>query len=232
MKLSIIIPVFNELETILAIIARVTALPIEKEVIIVDDASIDGTAEVLKAYAKSEEKDTTTRILFHTNNKGKAAAIKTGLKIATGDVIAIQDADLEYDPNDLLPLIEMIEKGETDVAYGSRYLKKKEEKNIYYSFKLGVRVLSIATNLLYGQNITDEATCYKVFRADILKQITLQYNRFEFCPEVTAKVSKLGYKIKELPINYFPRSFEQGKKIGWRDGAKALWLLIKLRIAD
>jgi dolichol-phosphate mannosyltransferase len=225
-------PVFNEQETILAIIALVMALPIEKELIVVDDASIDGTAEILGAYAKTHSKDVTTRILFHSNNKGKAAAIKTGIKLATGDVIAIQDADLEYDPNDLLPLIELIKKGEADVVYGSRYLKKKEEKNIYYSFKLGVRVLSITTNLLYSQNITDEATCYKVFRADILKQITLQYNRFEFCPEVTAKVSKLGYKIKELPINYFPRSFEEGKKIGWRDGAKALWVLIKFRFVD
>jgi dolichol-phosphate mannosyltransferase len=231
-KLSIIMPVFNEQETILAIIARVTALPVEKELIIVDDASIDGTAEILKAYIKSKEKDGTTRILFHSNNKGKAAAIKTGIKMATGDVIAIQDGDLEYDPNDLLPLIELIKNGEADVVYGSRYLKKKEEKNIYYSFKLGVRVLSIASNMLYGQNITDEATCYKVFRADILKRIPLEYNRFEFCPEVTAKVSKMGYKIKELPINYFPRSFEQGKKIGWRDGAKALWVLIKFRFVD
>ncbi len=222
-------PVFNEQKTILAIIARVMALPIEKELIVVDDASIDGTAEILKAYANSKEKNQTTRILFHTNNKGKAAAIKTALKMATGDIITIQDGDLEYAPNDLLPLVGLIEKGEAEVVYGSRYLKKKEEKNIYYSFKLGVRVLSIATNMLYGQNITDEATCYKVFRSDILKSIPLQYNRFEFCPEVTAKVSKLGYKIKELPINYFPRSFEEGKKIGWRDGARALWVLIKLR---
>ena len=232
MKLSIIMPVFNEQETILAIIARVMALPIQKELIIVDDASIDGTTEILRAYDESKEKDQAISILFHTNNKGKAGAIKTGLKMATGDVIAIQDADLEYDPNDLLKLVSLIERGEAEVVYGSRYLKKKEEKNIYYSFKLGVRVLSITTNILYRQNITDEATCYKVFKADILKRIPLQYNRFEFCPEVTAKVSKLGYKIKELPINYFPRSFEQGKKIGWRDGAKALWVLIKIRFAD
>ena len=218
-------PVFNEQTTIRAIIDAVMAINTDKELIIVDDGSTDNTKAILAEYEGREG----IRLIYHSKNTGKAGAIKTGIPVTTGAIIAIQDADLEFDPSDLLRLAQIIRNGEAAVVYGSRYLMKKDEKNIYPSFKIGVRILSITTNLLYNQNITDEATCYKLFRADILKKISFQYNRFEFCPEVTAKVSKLGYKIKELPINYYPRSFEEGKKIGWRDGVKAMWVLIKFR---
>lgn len=221
-------PVYNEKKTIDTIIERVLALPIEKELIIVDDGSIDGTRGILMKY----EDRAGTKVIFHNGNKGKAEAIKTGIRNVTGEIVAIQDGDLEFDPNDLIKLAEPIRRGEATVVYGSRYLMGKQEKNIYATFRWGVRLLSITTNILYGQNITDEATCYKVFRADVLKKIPLQYSRFEFCPEVTARVSKMGHKIIEFPIGYSPRSFEEGKKIGWRDGVKALWVLFKLRFTE
>jgi dolichol-phosphate mannosyltransferase len=225
-KLSIIMPVFNERNTIHEIIAKVLAVPIEKELIIVDDGSVDGTRAMLGEY---EGKDG-IKVLYHPYNQGKSAAIRTGIPYTTGDIISVQDGDLETNPNDFIHLTEPIKKGEAAVVYGSRYLNKSE-KSLYFAYKFGARFLSWVVNILYGQNITDEATCYKVFRADLLKQIPLVYNRFEFCPEVTAKVSKLGYKITELPMNYYPRSFAEGKKMNWRDGLMALWVLIKYRIS-
>ncbi len=227
MKLSVIMPVFNEKKTIRQIIAKVLAVPIEKELLIVDDASTDGTREILKEYEGKES----IRIFYHEKNKGKAGAIKTGIPYATGEIITIQDGDLETDPNDFVHLTEPIKKGEASVVYGSRYLNKNE-KSLYFAYKFGARFLSYVVNIMYGQNITDEATCYKVFRSDILKKIPLVYDRFEFCPEVTAKVSKMGYKIKELPMNYYPRSFDEGKKMNWRDGIKALWVLVKYRFVS
>jgi glycosyltransferase involved in cell wall biosynthesis len=223
-KLSIIMPVFNEKKTIREIIAKVLAVPIEKELLIVDDASTDGTREILKEYENNDH----IKIFYHEKNKGKEGAIKTGIPFATGEIITIQDGDLETDPNDFVHLTEPIKKGEASVVYGSRYLNKNE-KSLYFAYKFGARFLSVVVNFLYNQNITDEATCYKVFRSDILKKIPLEYDRFEFCPEVTAKVSKMGYKIKELPMNYYPRSFDEGKKMNWRDGIKALWVLVKYR---
>ena len=227
MKLSIIMPVFNEHKTIREIIAKVMAVPIEKELVIVDDASTDGTRDILKEYEGKEN----IKVIYHQKNKGKEGAIKTGIPETTGQIISVQDGDLETDPNDFVKLTEPIKNGESDVVYGSRYLNKNE-KSLYFAYKFGARFLSSVVNVLYGQNITDEATCYKVFRSDILKKIPLEYDRFEFCPEVTAKVSKMGYKIKELPMSYFPRSFDEGKKMNWRDGLKALWVLIKFRFVN
>lgn len=224
MKLSVIMPVFNESKTIREIIAKVMAVPIEKELVIVDDASTDGTRDILKDY----EGQPNIQVYYHEKNKGKAGAIKTGIPHATGEIISIQDGDLETDPNDFVHLTEPIKKGEASVVYGSRYYTGNQ-KSLYGAYKWGAQLLSLVVNVLYNQNITDEATCYKVFKADILKSIPLEYDRFEFCPEVTAKVSKMGYKIKELPMNYYPRSFEEGKKMNWRDGVKALWVLIKFR---
>lgn len=227
MKLSVIMPVFNEKKTIREIIAKVQAVPIEKELVIVDDASTDGTRDILKEY----ENTPGIKVYYHEKNKGKTGAIRTGIPHTTGEIISIQDGDLETDPNDFVALTEPIKKGEAQVVYGSRYLHRTE-KSLYFAYKFGARFLSVVVNIMYGQNITDEATCYKVFRADILKQIPLTYDRFEFCPEVTAKVSKMGYKIKELPMNYYPRSFDEGKKMNWRDGIKALWVLIKFRFIN
>lgn len=227
MKLSVIMPVYNEKKTIREIIAKVMAVPIEKELVIVDDGSTDGTRDILKEYEGREN----IKVYYHEKNKGKSGAIKTGIPYTTGEIITIQDGDLETDPNDFVHLTEPIKKGEAQVVYGSRYLQRRES-SLYAAYKWGARFLSWVVNILYWQNITDEATCYKVFRADILKKIPLQYDRFEFCPEVTAKVSKMGYKIKELPMNYYPRSFEEGKKMNWRDGVKALWVLIKFRFVN
>ncbi len=226
MKLSVVMPVFNEKKTIREIIAKVMAVPIEKELVIVDDASTDGTREILKEY----EGKPGIKVFYHEKNKGKAGAIKTGIPYTTGEIISIQDGDLETNPNDFVHLTEPIKSGEYSVVYGSRYLN--QDKSLYTAYKWGARFLSWVVNILYGQNITDEATCYKVFKADVLKKIPLQYDRFEFCPEVTAKVSKMGYKIKELPMNYYPRSFDEGKKMNWRDGVKALWVLIKFRFVN
>lgn len=220
-------PVFNEHKTIREIIAKVLAVPIPIELVIVDDASTDGTREILKEY----EGQPNIQVYYHTVNKGKTGAIKTGIPHTTGEIISIQDGDLETNPNDFVHLTEPIKKGEAAVVYGSRYYKG-DQKSLYSAYKFGARFLSWVVNILYWQNITDEATCYKVFRADILKQIPLTYDRFEFCPEVTAKVSKMGYKIKELPMNYYPRSFEEGKKMNWRDGVKALWVLVKYRFVS
>lgn len=203
------------------------AVPIPIELVIVDDASTDGTRDILKEY----EGKPNIQVYYHEKNKGKAGAIKTGIPHTTGDIISIQDGDLETNPNDFVHLTEPIKKGEAQVVYGSRYYGG-DEKSLYSAYKFGARFLSVVVNVLYNQNITDEATCYKVFRADILKQIPLAYDRFEFCPEVTAKVSKMGYKIKELPMNYYPRSFEEGKKMNWRDGVKALWVLVKYRFVS
>lgn len=219
-------PVYNESATIRQIVGKVMQVPLDIELIIVNDASTDDTAEILNKEIKA--KFPQIKILTHTVNKGKAAAIKTAIPQCTGDIITIQDGDLETEPNDLVHLTEPIRTGQASVVYGSRYLNT-HESHLYRSYQLGGRILSWTVNLLYGQHITDEPACYKIFRADILKSIQLDYDRFEFCPEVTAKVSKMGYKIKELPMNYYPRSFAEGKKLNWMDGIKALWVLIKYR---
>ena len=229
MKLSLIMPVYNESATIRQIVDKVMHVPLNIELIIVNDASTDDTADILQNEILVKYAD--IRILSHTVNKGKAAAIKTAIPYCTGEIITIQDGDLETEPNDLIHLTGPIRTGEVSVVYGSRYLNTKEE-HLYRSYQLGGRILSWTANLLYGQHITDEPACYKVFKADILKSIKLDYDRFEFCPEVTAKVSKMGYKIKELPMNYYPRSFAEGKKLNWQDGLKALWVLIRYRFTD
>lgn len=229
MKLSVIMPVYNEAATLCEIVARVMQLPIEVELIIVNDASTDQTADLLSGQVAGLYPG--ILILHHTVNRGKAAAIRTAIPHCSGAIITIQDGDLETDPNDLVRLSEPIRRGEAGVVYGSRYLAASEA-HLYRSYQLGGRLLSLAVNLLYNQRITDEPACYKLFRADILKAVKLEYNRFEFCPEVTAKVSKMGYKIKELPMNYYPRSFAEGKKLNWRDGVKALWVLFRFRFTN
>ena len=219
-------PVYNEAATIREIVDKVMSVALDIELIIVNDASTDDTAEILVNEISAKYHN--VKIYHHTINQGKAAAIRTGIPHTTGDIITIQDGDLETEPNDLIHLTEPIRRGEASVVYGSRYLNPKEP-HLYRFYQLGGRILSWTVNLLYGQHITDEPACYKVFRADILRSVTLDYDRFEFCPEVTAKVSKMGYKIKELPMNYYPRSFAEGKKLSWKDGVKAIWVLVKYR---
>lgn len=225
-KLSVIIPVYNERKTILKILSLIEMvnLPeVTKEIIIIDDKSTDGTRDVLKGLMGGEYK-----IILKDKNEGKGAALRTGFQHITGDIVIIQDADLEYDPQDYHKLIEPILSGKEKVVYGSRNLGKNN-KSSAFSYYWGGKFLSWLTNFLYHIKITDEPTCYKVFRADILKNINLECRGFEFCPEVTAKVAKRGIHIHEEPISYYPRSVAEGKKIKWRDGWIAIWTLIKYR---
>ncbi|HEY3374552.1 MAG TPA: glycosyltransferase family 2 protein [Candidatus Aquicultor sp.] len=224
MKLSVIIPCYNEKGTISELLAKVQAVDIDKEIIVIDDGSTDSTRDILASIPQSSD----ITVIYHEKNKGKGAAIRTGIVHATGDLIIIQDADLEYDPNDYHALIGPFLNGSgVRVVYGSRLLKNNGRS--YWRYFLGGKVVTLVTNLLYRTHITDEPTCYKVFRSDVLKSMDLKCNRFEFCPEVTAKVAKRQIKIHEVPIAYYPRKLEEGKKIGWRDGVEAITTLLKYR---
>lgn len=227
MKLSIIIPVFNEKATIEQVLAKVenTDLGVAKEIIIVDDYSSDGTREILEKYEKK------FIVLYHKKNCGKGRAIRTGLERASGDWVVIQDADLEYDPADLKLLIDKARESGVSVVYGSRRMNHSIFKLRYsgYLFALGGILVTFVTNLLYGTKISDEPTCYKMFRRDLLPEFDLQCERFEFCPEITAKIAKKGLKIYEVPISYHPRHKNEGKKIGFKDGIEAILTLLKWR---
>lgn len=229
MRLSIIMPVFNERDTLRDILQQVRAveLPgIEKEIIVVDDGSTDGSREILADEAQAGD----LRALYHGQNRGKGAAVRTAIQEATGDLILIQDADLEYDPRDYPTLIQPIVEGRVTVVYGSRFLGPR--KAMLFWHMLGNKLLTLTTNILYNAILSDMETCYKCFRADVIKDIPLRSRRFEFEPEVTAKVLKRGHRIFEVPISYYGREYHEGKKIGWRDAPIALWTLLKYRIVD
>ncbi|GAB2619566.1 glycosyltransferase family 2 protein [Emticicia oligotrophica] len=226
MLLSVLIPAYNEINNIQNILNKIGEVDIPMEIIVVDDGSTDGTRELLNTL-KSDK----IKVVFHEKNQGKGGAIRTAIAHSKGDIIIIQDADLEYDPQDYFKLIPVIESGKEKVVYGSRFLNK-QNKHSYFSFFLGGQVVTWITNILYFQNLTDEPTCYKVFDAKLLKSIKLNCTGFEFCPEVTAKIAKLGYKIPEVPISYYPRSISEGKKINWKDGVEAIWVLFKYRFVN
>ena len=217
-KLSIVIPVYNEAGTLLEIISQIKAVPlsIAREIIIVDDGSSDETAALLR-----DLNDKNTKVIMHTTNKGKGMAIRTALTHATGDIIIIQDADLEYDPQDYVQLLEPILQGKASVVYGNRRGRQKMEKS-YVRYYWGGRLITAITNLLYRAHIHDEPVCYKVFKKEVLDAIELHCEKFEFCPEVTAKICKAGYVIHEVPVSYDPRGFQQGKKINWQNGIQAI----------
>jgi dolichol-phosphate mannosyltransferase len=220
MKLSVIIPVYNEQGTISELISRVKAVNLDKEIIAVDDGSTDATAGILDAI------DGIT--VMHKDNGGKGSAILEGIKAVTGDVIVIQDADLEYDPNDFVLMMDVMQKDGADVVYGSRILHQ-DYRISYRRYFWGGKLVTFIANFLYGLSITDEPTCYKMIRTELLKSLNLQCVRFEFCPEVTAKLGRRKIRIVEVPISYFPRSIGDGKKIGALDGLEAIWTLLKYR---
>lgn len=220
--LSIVIPAYNEEKTILPLLEKVKALEIpgiKKEIIVVDDASQDKTKEILR-------KQEGITLLEQKKNQGKGAAFKVGLKKTQGDIIIVQDADLEYDPQDIKKCLQPILQGETQVVYGSRELNKKNKRSKWIFF-LGGKTITCFCNLLYGSHLTDEPTCYKCFQAELIKSLVIEGNGFEWEPEITAKILKKGLPIKEVPIQYFPR--QEGKKINYQDGIKALWTLFKYR---
>ncbi|HXX28550.1 MAG TPA: glycosyltransferase family 2 protein [Terriglobales bacterium] len=221
--LSVIVPVYNEALHLNELLDAISAAPVRKEIIVVDDGSTDGTREKLLALPPTDG----ITILFHEKNCGKGAAIRTALRYARGKYVLIQDSDLEYDPQDYLRLLEPLERGHANVVYGVRPDRPERGLRFYW----GAKFLTMMVNLLYRAGIHDEATCYKVFRRSVLKNIPLECTRFEFCPEVTAKLCRLGEKIWEVPISYRPRSREEGKKLRHRDGWMAIWTLLRLRFA-
>ena len=226
MKLSVIMPVYDEKATILEIVRRVMELPIDKELVIVDDCSTDGTREILKEQIM-EKDDSSIKVLFHDRNIGKGAGIRTGLQEVTGELTSIQDADLEYNPRDYLSLLPPILSGKVDVVYGSRFMG--DYSNFSSLHWWGNKFLTLTTNILYGSHLTDMESCYKLFKTDVLKGIRFYANRFNFEAEITAKLLRRNIKIVEMPISYTGRGFTEGKKITWRDGFSTLWTLVKYR---
>lgn len=229
-KLSIIIPVYNEEKTIIGILDSVwnANIGINKEIIIVNDGSRDRSEEIIKKYlAKKKQTKEVEFVFISKENGGKGSAIRAGIDRVNGDLVIMQDADAEYDPSEIRYLIDEIKKSESDAVYGSRILKDNPYQ--YFTYYLGNRFLSFLTSLLYGAKITDMETCYKLIPVKIAKGLDLKAKGFDMEPEITAKILKKGYKIKEIPISYKPRSKEEGKKINWKDGAKAVWVLLYWR---
>lgn len=227
MNLSVVIPVYNEVGTIDEIVSRVQTVPIAKEIVIVDDASIDGTRERLKKIGQTDN----VKVLYHDRNQGKGAALRTGFKHVTGDYIIIQDADLEYDPKEYPKLLEPMLDGRADVVYGSRFLGGPHRVLFFWHY-VGNRFLTLISNILTNLNLTDMETCYKSFRRQVLEHVTFKSNRFGFEPEFTAKIAKNGFRIYEVPISYSGRNYAEGKKITWKDGVKAIFTIIWFRIFD
>ncbi|MCB1155534.1 glycosyltransferase family 2 protein [bacterium] len=226
MKLSIVMPVFNERPTIEEIVAQVLSSPLDKELIIVDDGSSDGTREILKEKIEGTPDVT---VVYHEKNQGKGAAIRTGQSYVKGDAVIIQDADLEYDPRDYELLLNPIAEGRADVVFGSRFLG--EHRAFLFWHYMGNRMLTFVTNILYNTMLTDMETCYKLFRTEMIQSLTLEEDRFGFEPEVTAKMSRIpGVRVYEVGISYYGRTYEEGKKIGWRDGFRAIYCIRKYNL--
>ena len=224
--LSLVMPAYNEQDTILASIERVLTQPFVAELIVVNDASTDKTRELVETLA-----DPRIRLLEHPTNQGKGAALRTGIAAATADFVGIQDADLEYDPADLARLLEPLLTGQADVVFGSRFLSGDAHRVLYFWHSVGNRLLTLASNMTSNLNLTDMETCYKVFKRELIQSIPIQENRFGFEPEITVKVARSGARIYEVGISYAGRSYEEGKKIGWKDGFSALRCIVKYAAA-
>lgn len=227
MKLSIVIPCYNERQTINQIIAAVKSAPVaEKEIIVVDDCSTDGTRELLRG----EIAPLVDKVLYHEVNKGKGAALRTGFENATGDLVIVQDADLEYDPQEYPVLMEPILKDKADVVFGSRFVSGQPHRVVYFWHMMGNKFLTLLSNMFTNLNLTDMETCYKMFRRNVIQSIRIEEDRFGFEPEITAKVAKGGWRIYEVGISYYGRTYSEGKKIGWRDGIRAIVAIVKYNL--
>jgi glycosyltransferase involved in cell wall biosynthesis len=226
MQLSIVIPAYNEQATLEEIVRRVETVPVDKEIIVVDDCSTDSTSEIAQKLAAAGR----IRYLRHEKNQGKGAALRTGFGAALGDMVIVQDADLEYDPSEIPMLMQPILDDKADVVYGSRFIGGASHRVLYFWHSVGNNVLTLASNMMTDLNLTDMETCYKLFRREVLQSLTIEENRFGFEPEITAKVAKAGCRVYEMGISYYGRTYAEGKKIGWRDGVRALWCIVKYNV--
>ncbi|WP_448600226.1 glycosyltransferase family 2 protein [Thermoleptolyngbya sp.] len=227
MKLPVVVPCYNELGTIGQVVEAVRRSPIQNlEIIIVDDCSTDGTRELLQSHIEP----LVDQVLYHPKNRGKGAALRTGFAAATGDIVIVQDADLEYDPQEFPILIEPILKGKADVVFGSRFMSDRPHRVVYFWHMVGNKFLTLLSNMMTNINLSDMETCYKAFRREVIQSIRIQENRFGFEPEITAKVAKAGCRIYEVGISYYGRTYKEGKKIGWKDGFRAIYCILKYNL--